>query len=199
MQQRAEMAVTDDKETHQETVEHAPLRRQPYDIHAFVAAIRERPKVFGWCLYTCYCSLVVAFESVATGSSTSIPRFRQDFGYPFADDYVLDARWQAAFDAGPRVSSVVAALCQGPLADRFGRRTMLMGSLVVSFTAYSFEVASKTKALFFCGRVLNGITLGVSTATAMTYSSEVSTSLSLTFLLQAAAVETDSILLSTFR
>jgi MFS family permease len=50
---------------------------------------------------------------------------------------------------------------------------MFMGSLVVSFTAYSFEVAAESKALFFCGRVLNGITLGVSTATAMTYSSEV--------------------------
>ncbi|KAH8768208.1 general substrate transporter [Diaporthe sp. PMI_573] len=178
------MAAPDDGETHQysfskesgvaqETVPHASLQKRPYGIYAFVAAIRERPKVFGWCLYACYCSLVVAFESVATGSSTSIPKFRKDFGYPFAGGYVLDARWQAAFDAGPRVSSVIATLCQGTLADKFGRRAMFMGSLVVSFTAYSFEVAAESKALFFCGRVLNGITLGVSTATAMTYSSEI--------------------------
>ncbi|KAL1863931.1 hypothetical protein Daus18300_008080 [Diaporthe australafricana] len=162
-----------------EVVVDAPVRKQPHDISAFFGAIRERPKVFGWCLYACYCSLVVAFESVATGSSTSIPRFRKDFGYPFAGDYVLDARWQAAFDAGPRVSSVVATLCQGTLADKFGRRMMLIGSLVVSFTAYSLEVSAESKAVFFCGRVLNGMTLGVSTATAMTYSSESSDKASL--------------------
>lgn len=158
----------------QEVTDHAPVAKRRFDLQSFVAAIRERPRVFVWCLYACYCSMVVAFESVATGLSTSIPQFRKDFGYPFAGDYVLDARWQAAFDAGPRVSSVIATLCQGSLADKFGRRAMLMGSLVVSLTAYSFEVAAENKAQFLCGRVLNGITLGVSTATAMTYYSEVS-------------------------
>lgn len=197
------MAAPADKETHQcepdkgggaapELVGHAPVRNRPHGISAFFGAIRERPKVFGWCLYACYCSLVVAFESVATGSSTSIPRFRKDFGYPFAGDYVLDARWQAAFDAGPRVSSVIATLCQGTLADKFGRRMMLIGSLIVSFTAYSLEVSADSKAVFFCGRVLNGITLGVSTATAMTYSSEVgpSSSLKFSFLLREAVAKT---------
>jgi hypothetical protein len=155
-------------------VENVTPPTRPYDIYALVAAIRERPRVFAWCLYACYCSMVVAFESVATGTSTSIPRFRKDFGHPFEGGYVLDHRWQSAFDAGPRVGSVIATLSQGPLADKFGRRTMLMCSLTISLTAYSFEVAADSRALFLCGRVLNGVTLGVSTATVMTYSSEVS-------------------------
>lgn len=181
----------------QDVTEHAPPRKRPHDISAFLAAIRERPKVFGWCIYACYCSLVVAFESVATGSSTSIPQFRKDFGYPFSDGYVLDARWQAAFDAGPRISSVIATLSQGTLADKFGRKMMFIGSLMISFTAYSLEVGAETNVVFFCGRVLNGITLGVSTATAMTYSSEVGISASLTFYFWCfeAAVEAKVIVL----
>lgn len=173
----------EESRTIQEAAGHAPVRKRPHNISIFLAAIRQRPKVFGWCIYACYCSLVVAFESVATGLSTSIPQFRKDFGYPFAGEYVLDARWQAAFDAGPRFSSVIATLCQGLMADKFGRRMMFIGSLVVSFTAYSLEVGADSKAVFLCGRVLNGITLGVSTATAMTYTSEVGLNSSLTFLL----------------
>lgn len=140
----------------------------------FFASIRKQPKVFGWCMYACLTLVVVSFESVATGSVIGMPRFRRDFGRPYAGDYVLSAGWQAAFLGGPRASCVVATLFSGILADKYGRKLMIMASLALSFVGYTLEVTAETNEHFFAGKIINGMTLGVIMSVAMTYFSEVS-------------------------
>jgi MFS transporter, SP family, general alpha glucoside:H+ symporter len=67
-------------------------------------AIRKNPWAFAWCMFAVWLTLLVSFENQASGIVIGIPQFRKDFGY-FADgNYVLSAKWQAAFSGGPVAS-----------------------------------------------------------------------------------------------
>lgn len=157
--------------------DHERLRHvaNPDNEIGFFEVIREHPKVFGWCLYAIFTCLIVSFEAVAAGSALGIPRFRKDFGYPYNGDYVLDARWQAAFYGGPLVSCILGSLAAGSLADTFGRKPMIVSALANSLAAIAMEFVAETNGVFFGGKVLNGITLGIILSVSMTYFSEAST------------------------
>ncbi|KAH8879239.1 maltose permease [Thozetella sp. PMI_491] len=139
----------------------------------FWEAIHQRPTVVGWCLYSVFTCLLVSFENQAAGLVLSIPRFRQDFGHKFGDDYVLDAAWQSAFFGGPIASTIIGTLTSGYMADRFGRKPMLIGALILSFAAIALEFSAETREMFFGGKLLNGFLLGIIMTTALTYLGEI--------------------------
>lgn len=67
-------------------------------------AIKRNPTAFAWCLFAVWTILLASFENQASGNILSIPQFRKDFGYSFEGNYVLPAKWQSAFSAGPVAS-----------------------------------------------------------------------------------------------
>jgi hypothetical protein len=54
-----------------------------------------------WCIYGLWAIILLSFDVQASGSVVGIPRFRQDFGYLFEGEYVLQAQWQSAFGGAP--------------------------------------------------------------------------------------------------
>lgn len=140
----------------------------------FFETIRKESRVVCWCLYAVFTTLLVSFENQAAGMVLSVPRFRQDFGYKFGEDYVLDAAWQSAFFGGPIASTIMGTLTSGYLADRFGRKPMLVSALALSFAAIALEFVAVTKEVFFGGKFMNGFLLGVILSVVLTYLGEVS-------------------------
>lgn len=67
-------------------------------------AIKRNPWAFAWCLYSVWTVLLVSYENQASGIVISIPEFRKDFGSPFNGNFVLSAKWQAAFSGAPVAS-----------------------------------------------------------------------------------------------
>lgn len=67
-------------------------------------SLKKYPKASFWCIYAVWCVLVLAFENQAGGSILSIPEFRKDFGHEFEGSYVLDTKWQSAFNGAPIAS-----------------------------------------------------------------------------------------------
>ena len=63
--------------------------------------IKKNPRVFMWCLYGVWLSLLVSYEGQASGVVVGIPTFRKDFGFLYKGNYVLPAKWQSAFSGGP--------------------------------------------------------------------------------------------------
>lgn len=69
-------------------------------------SLKKYPKASFWCLFACWVLTLTGFENQAGGAVLGIPRFRQDFGHRFGDDFVLPAAWQSAFNAAPAATWV---------------------------------------------------------------------------------------------
>ncbi|KAL4914920.1 general substrate transporter [Aspergillus aurantiobrunneus] len=114
------------------------------------------------------------FENQAAGNVTGIPQFRQDFGSFYGGNYVLDTKFQSAFNGGPVASAVVGALCSGQIADAFGRKWTMFGALLISVAAVTSEFVATTNEMFFGGKFLNGFALGALASVPVTYVGEIS-------------------------
>lgn len=136
-------------------------------------AIRRRPFASAWTLFAVFACLLVSFENQAAGMVLAIPRFRQDFGHPHGDDFVLDADWQSAFYGGPIAAAVLGTFAAGYIADKTGRKPVILVSLALSFAAIAIEFVATTNAMFFGGKFMNGFVAGVILSVAVTYIGEV--------------------------
>jgi len=67
-------------------------------------AFRKYPWACAWCVFSVWCMVLWTFEVQAGGAIIGIPQFRKDFGHPFEGGYVLDAKWQSAFNGAPTAS-----------------------------------------------------------------------------------------------
>ncbi|KAH7134563.1 general substrate transporter [Dactylonectria estremocensis] len=145
---------------------------QEHDLSA-LQAIRQRPLSFAWAFFAVITCLLVSFEGQAAGMVLGIPGFRKDFGREYDGSYVLDADWQSAFYGGPIASSIVGTFGAGYLADKFGRKPLTIGAIVVSFVAIAIEFIATTNAQFFGGKFLNGFVAGTLLSVCITYIGEV--------------------------
>lgn len=69
-----------------------------------LASIKKYPLAFFWSLFAVWCVLLVSFENQASGNIIGVPEFRKDFGSEYDGNYVLDAKWQSAFQGAPVAS-----------------------------------------------------------------------------------------------
>ncbi|KAF2186573.1 general substrate transporter [Zopfia rhizophila CBS 207.26] len=142
-----------------------------------LASFRKYPWACAWSIYAVWVVLLVSFENQAAGNVIGIPEFRKDFGNEFGTgeekSYVLDAKWQSAFQGAPVASAVVGALGCGQIADWLGRRAVVMISLVITFAAVTMEFVATTNELFFGGKFLNGFASGALASISVTYIGEI--------------------------
>ncbi|KAH0420497.1 hypothetical protein CcaCcLH18_13989 [Colletotrichum camelliae] len=136
-------------------------------------SLRKYPKASFWCVYAVWCVLVLSFENQAGGSILSIPEFRKDFGHFYDGDYVLDTKWQSAFNGAPVASAVIGALGSGNLADWLGRKTVIMMALGFSFVGITLEFVATTNEVFFGGKFINGFAIGALGSVTVTYIGEI--------------------------
>jgi SP family galactose:H+ symporter-like MFS transporter len=92
----------------------------------------------------------------------------------FATDFSLSTFALEVMVAAGLAGAAVGALLGGRLADRFGRRTLLIfTALIFAIGAVLCATAISTPMLF-CGRVIVGLGIGLSSGTVPVYISEVS-------------------------
>ncbi|KAF1959490.1 general substrate transporter [Byssothecium circinans] len=135
-------------------------------------AILEHWKSIAWCFYMFFTCITYGFDSLAGGVVIGIAKFREDFGYPFAGDYVVDASWQLGFLAATLGGIVLGGLMTGVIISRFGRKICILIAYIISTGGIFLQFFSTTPAHFFGGKILTGIPLGVFATTAPGYSSE---------------------------
>lgn len=73
-------------------------------------------------MYMLFICIMWGYDGMAAAIVLSIPRFRQDYGYPFGGDYVVSADWQMAFTGGGLGGMIVGAYATGLCAKRWGER-----------------------------------------------------------------------------
>jgi MFS transporter, SP family, general alpha glucoside:H+ symporter len=70
--------------------------------------------------------------------------------------------------------TAIGALTAGFFADLIGRKKTIMAFLALSFGSVTMEVVSTTNELFFAGKFVNGLAVGVLAAVCPTYIGEIS-------------------------
>ena len=85
----AQMGHLANQEDHEETI------LQSFKRHPFPTL---------WCAYGVWVILATAFDFAAPSAVLGIPEFRKDFGYEYAGNYVLPAKWQSAYSGAPVAS-----------------------------------------------------------------------------------------------
>ncbi|KAK9311248.1 general substrate transporter [Lipomyces starkeyi] len=137
-------------------------------------AMRQNSRSFAWCLFAVWAVLLVSFENQASGNILGIPEFRKDFGHFYQDEWLLDTKWQSAFSGAPVASGVVGTLGAAQIADRIGRKLLIIIALVMSYAAITMEFVATTNELFFGGKFLNGFATGALASVTVTYIGEIS-------------------------
>jgi SP family general alpha glucoside:H+ symporter-like MFS transporter len=69
-------------------------------------AVKNHPWATAWVIYGIAVVTCCSFDNNAGGNVLSIPKFREDYGSPFAGSFVLPAQWQSAYSGGPAAASV---------------------------------------------------------------------------------------------
>lgn len=64
-------------------------------------ALKAHRKAVIWAVYALFVLTISSYDNSASGIFLSVPAFRKDFGYEYAGNYVLPAKWQSAYSGGP--------------------------------------------------------------------------------------------------
>ncbi|OGM39568.1 hypothetical protein ABOM_011784 [Aspergillus bombycis] len=136
-------------------------------------ALRKYPRSIAWCIYGAWCLVLASFENLAGGQVIGIPQFRKDFGHPYAGDYVLESSWQSAINGAPVAAVAVGTLGAAYLADKIGRKYMLLIGLAIGYAGITLEITATSLQVFFIGKFINGFAIGTYSSVAVSYVGEI--------------------------
>ncbi|KAH6712480.1 general substrate transporter, partial [Leptodontidium sp. MPI-SDFR-AT-0119] len=138
-------------------------------------AFTRYPKRTFWVCYAIWVLVISGFDNTASSAVLGIPRFRRDYGSAFDSNYVLPAKWQAAFTGGPAAAGVLGAFSTSYLADRIGRKPLYLSSFLFVLAGITLEMVSNgSNAMFFGGKFMTGLATGGFVTISMTYIGEFS-------------------------
>ncbi|KAI5200240.1 MFS hexose transporter [Aureobasidium subglaciale] len=136
-------------------------------------AIRNNLGSLAWCCYTLFTCIMWGYDGLAGSVVISLPYFRRDFGTPYGESYVIPAKWQLAFTAGTMIGLVGGGLATGLVASRYGRQVCIGVAYLLTISGvFAQWFANGSLPLFFIGKILTGLPLGVFTSVAPAYCSE---------------------------
>lgn len=142
-------------------------------------AIRQYPKIVGYCLALTIVVVGWGYDLVVVGSITAVDSFQEDYGERYKGDLIIPSPWLSLWLAATPLGMAIGSLFAGWFQDRVGRKMSLMlGSIisaigaVVIFLSYLPPDMETKRVLFFVGKVVQGFSVGILKVTAMTYISE---------------------------
>jgi MFS family permease len=138
-------------------------------------AIRSNPKSLLWCCYALFTCIMWGYDGLAGSIVLAISNFRQDYGNEFNGQFVVPAIWQLAFGGGGLIGLLVGGIGAGLLAKRWGRQLCFFISYLFTIAGVFLQWFSSPGDLpmFFGGKILTGIPLGVFVTIAPTYCAEI--------------------------
>jgi hypothetical protein len=89
-----------------------------------------------------------------------VPSFRRDFGYVSDGDYILPAKWQAAFNNISSVGQFFGGFLCSQVADIIGRKKSIALGILICTGGIIGQVVTTTRAGFLCAKLVLGLGLG---------------------------------------
>ncbi|PSN69430.1 general substrate transporter [Corynespora cassiicola Philippines] len=137
-------------------------------------SIKKFPMAVAWCCYMLFICIMWGYDGLAGSIVLSIPRFRQDYGYLYNGQYVVSADWQLGFTSASLVGLMFGGAVTGYMTERFGQKICITAAYALTIGGVFAQWYSPgDMPLFFGGKLLTGIPLGVFLTVAPIYTSEV--------------------------
>jgi MFS family permease len=81
---------------------------------------------------------------------------------------------QGVIGSSLAAGSVVGSIIAGPVSDKFGRRDALLFACTWWLVGTAIQVATINRGMLIAGRVLNGVTVGITSSQVPVYLAEIS-------------------------
>jgi MFS family permease len=90
----------------------------------------------------------------------SVPSFRRDFGFIANGQYVLPAKWQAAFNNVSSIGQFFGGFICSQVADRIGRKKSIAVGIMVCTGGIIGQIVTTSKGGFLAAKLVLGLGLG---------------------------------------
>lgn len=135
---------------------------------------RHYRSAIGWSFLFSLGVIMAGFDPQLVGTLIAIPRFQHDFGVELDDgSFVVQAKWQSAFNLGVPVGQVLGAFGVGWPLEKFGRRWTLAACCCVTLITVALQTSAQNRPQILIAELINGVVLGAYPVIAPTYISEV--------------------------
>ncbi|CAG9982848.1 unnamed protein product [Clonostachys byssicola] len=151
----------------------------PDDSLPLAKAARKYPKVVAYSLTLMLVVLGWGYDLVLVGSIPAVDAFKRDYGEMYKDELIIPAMWLSLWTAASPLGMAIGSLFAGWYQDVVGRRMSLFTGSAVTGVGAAIILCSylppdieARRGMFFAGKVIQGLSVGLLKVTAMTYMSE---------------------------
>ncbi|CAN6674978.1 general alpha-glucoside permease [Trichomonascus vanleenenianus] len=166
----------DQVDTHVQDVNeiHGRAIQQQEHNRSYWQALCHDPKLMFWISLMLWMLIIRGFESQASGTLLSIPRFKERFGEPMDGSYYISTKWQSAINGGPQAAGIFGSWAASYFSDIFGFKIILLCAAVINIVSIGIEFGSTSIAMFFGGKMMNFVAIGAFVNLCTAYVAEIS-------------------------
>ncbi|KAH8743373.1 alpha glucoside transporter [Diaporthe sp. PMI_573] len=142
-------------------------------------AIRRYPRVVAYCVFLTIVVIGWGYAMVIVGSIVAVEPFQRDYGEVYEGKLIIPSLWVSLWSASIPLGMTFGAVFAGWYQDRVGRMWSLRTGAIICalgvggiFFSYLPPGMNARRAMFFAGKTIQGISIGILKVTAMTYISE---------------------------
>ncbi|OJJ45999.1 hypothetical protein ASPZODRAFT_142636 [Penicilliopsis zonata CBS 506.65] len=138
-------------------------------------ALAAYPWAVVWSLAVSMSIIMEGYGTILIGSLYAYPSYAREFGQPdnrAGSEYQIPAKWQSAMGSGPSAGSIVGALANGFIIQRFGYRVAFFIGLVMMGAFVSISFFGMSVQLQAVGQIMCGIPWGIFATIGSAYASE---------------------------
>jgi MFS transporter, SP family, general alpha glucoside:H+ symporter len=140
----------------------------------FLQSLRTYPHAVGWSVLFSTALVMEGYDNALIAGLFAYGPFQAAFGDEQPDGtYQLTAAWQSGLTNGALVGEILGLMVNGIVAERFGYRKSIIGSLILCFAFVFIIFFAKSLPVLLVGEILIGIPWGVFQTITTTYASEV--------------------------
>jgi SP family general alpha glucoside:H+ symporter-like MFS transporter len=137
-------------------------------------AIRLYPKAIAWSILFSTSIAMEGFDLILISSLFAFPPFTKKYGtIGKSGKYQIPAPWQAALSNGARIGEITGLLLNGILAERFGFKKTMVGTLAFLTALIFIPFFSQNLQTLLAADILMGIPWGVFQTLTCSYAAEV--------------------------
>ncbi|KAK2028618.1 MFS general substrate transporter [Colletotrichum zoysiae] len=142
-------------------------------------AIRLYPKIVAYCLSLTIVIIGWGYALVIVGSIVAVEPFQRDYGEVYEGKLIIPSLWVSLWSASIPLGMAFGSVFAGWFQDRVGRIWSLRAGAMICalgvsgiFFSYLPADMNAKRAMFFVGKTVQGLSIGILKVTAMTYISE---------------------------
>jgi MFS family permease len=138
-------------------------------------AARAFPRIILLSLAACTAGLLFGYDVIVNGAGISMVGFEMYFGSVTEEGSLyLPSTWTALWTAMSALMQCLGSLAAAPMSDRVGRRLVIIGACFISAGGVAVQYTAYTRGMLLAGKMVNGLAIGMSLASATAWASEIS-------------------------